>query len=110
MMREINGIANSHHPSQFSLDGLLINGLEVRVLPGSPLIPKDLRSISLAGVFLIVGTFVGSPSRNSCPLGLCIVVTAPARSLLDGDRTDGIPATPKKENTLVRSTEGPHKL
>src|SRR5689334_22872729 len=36
MARKINMIALSHRPSQFSLDGLLISGLEVRVLPGSP--------------------------------------------------------------------------
>src|SRR5260370_42011786 len=39
MAREINTIAVGHDPSQFSLDGLLINGLEVRVLPR----PKPFR-------------------------------------------------------------------
>ena len=36
MAREIDTIAVGHDPSQFSLDGLLINGLEVRVhaVPG----------------------------------------------------------------------------
>ena len=35
-------MANRRSLSQFSLDGLLINGLQVRVLPGSPLSHKDL--------------------------------------------------------------------
>ena len=36
--QRFNAMADNRNPSQLSLDGLLINGLEVRVLPGSPLI------------------------------------------------------------------------
>ena len=36
MALEINTIANGRCPSQLSFDGLLISGLLVRVLPGSP--------------------------------------------------------------------------
>jgi hypothetical protein len=36
-VRRTNSIADNRTPSQWHLDGLLINGLEVRVLPGSPL-------------------------------------------------------------------------
>src|ERR1700746_1059995 len=38
MAREINTIAVGHVPSQFSLDGLLINGLEVRVRVQNPFV------------------------------------------------------------------------
>jgi len=34
-------VANCSTQSQLPLDGLLINGLEVRVLPGSPLISPN---------------------------------------------------------------------
>jgi hypothetical protein len=38
MAREINTLAVGHVPSQFSLDGLLINGLEVRVGVQNPFV------------------------------------------------------------------------
>jgi len=43
MAREINTVAGRSRPYQLPLDGLLISGLQVRVLPGSPLIPKAYR-------------------------------------------------------------------
>ena len=43
---------------------LLINGLEVRVLPGSPLNCKDLATSAFPLTFPTVGTFVGTPLKK----------------------------------------------
>ena len=40
-------IANNRRPSQLSLDGLLINGLQVRVLPGSPIAFNQLGALDV---------------------------------------------------------------
>jgi hypothetical protein len=42
LVQQFNTIANDGTPSQLSLDGLLISGLQVRVLPGSPLLFNEL--------------------------------------------------------------------
>ena len=58
-------MANRRSLSQFSLDGLLINGLQVRVLPGSPLSRKDLAHFLASRFFPTVGTFCGDSYLKS---------------------------------------------
>ena len=64
LARRFRTIANRSTPSQFSLDGLLINGLEVRVLPGSPLFRKDLPHFSSFRFFLHCGDFCGESNAK----------------------------------------------
>jgi hypothetical protein len=46
-MRKINTVADNRSQSQFSLHVFLIGALQVRVLPGSPLILTNSTFISL---------------------------------------------------------------
>jgi hypothetical protein len=68
MARKINAIANNRAPSQLSLDGLLINGLEVRVLPGSPLNPKHLQENRGKREKVTVAETVAGSLRDCSPL------------------------------------------
>jgi hypothetical protein len=64
--RIFNEIARDRTRYQWPLDGLLINGLEVRVLPGSPLKLKHLRESGAALEKLTVAeTVAGAVCRIS---------------------------------------------
>jgi hypothetical protein len=52
LARRINTIVKHRTVSQLSLDGLLISGLQVRVLPGSPLFSITRNSSSLSLIIL----------------------------------------------------------
>jgi hypothetical protein len=70
LARKINTIAGDNTSSQLSLDGLLISGLEVRVLPGSPSLQTKTREMFSLPCFQADSTYRWNEHQRA---RLCVV-------------------------------------